>query len=386
MKLADRMNRLGTETAFEVLARARALEAQGRSIVHLEIGEPDFDTPKHVVEAGVTALRGGETHYGPAAGLPVLRDAIARHVAKTRNCVVTPEQVLVTPGGKPVMFYAMLALLQPGDEAIYPNPGFPIYESMIRYTGATAVAAPLRAENGFRMDMAEVARLTNGKTRLLVCNSPGNPCGGVWTREDVESLVALMRANPGLHVLTDEIYWRILYDGEHVSPLSYKEVADRVILLDGFSKAYAMTGWRLGFGVMHPSLLKACVQLQINCASCTASFTQIAGAAALDGPQDAVDTMVAEFRRRRDFLVEGLNEIPGFRCQSPGGAFYVFPDIRGTGRTSAEVQHTLLNDAGVAALSGTAFGAHGEGFVRFSYANSMANLERALKAIGNVFG
>ncbi len=386
MKLAERMNRLGTETAFEVLARARALEAQGRSIVHLEIGEPDFDTPKHVVEAGVTALRGGETHYGPAAGLPVLRDAIARHVAKTRNCVVTPEQVLVTPGGKPVMFYAMLALLQPGDEAIYPNPGFPIYESMIRYTGATAVAAPLRAENGFRMDMAEVARLTNGKTRLLVCNSPGNPCGGVWTREDVESLVALMRANPGLHVLTDEIYWRILYDGEHVSPLSYKEVADRVILLDGFSKAYAMTGWRLGFGVMHPSLLKACVQLQINCASCTASFTQIAGAAALDGPQDAVDTMVAEFRRRRDFLVEGLNKIPGFRCQSPGGAFYVFPDIRGTGRTSAEVQHTLLNDAGVAALSGTAFGAHGEGFVRFSYANSMANLERALKAIGNVFG
>jgi aspartate/methionine/tyrosine aminotransferase len=284
------------------------------------------------------------------------------------------------------MFYAMLAVLQPGDEAIYPNPGFPIYESMIKYTGAKPVAAAIRSENQFRMDMAEVARLVTDETRLLIANSPGNPCGGVWTEADVEALVALLRKHPKLRVLSDEIYWRILYEGKHVSPLSYPDVADRVILLDGFSKAYAMTGWRLGFGVMHKDLAKACTQIQINCASCTASFTQLAGVEALTGPQDSVAAMVAEFKKRRDFLVAGLNSIKGFRCQSPRGAFYVFPEIRGTGLDSAGVQNTLLYDAGVATLAGTAFGAHGEGFLRLSYANSMDNLERALTAIQRIFG
>jgi aspartate/methionine/tyrosine aminotransferase len=385
MRLADRMGRLGTETAFEVLARARALEAQGRTIVHLEIGEPDFDTPPNVIEAATRALRSGETHYGPAAGLPALRETIAQHVGKTRGCKVLPEQVIVTPGAKPVMFYSMLALLQPGDEAIYPNPGFPIYESMIRYTGARPVPAPLRAENGFRIDMQEVAGLINPRTRLLIANSPGNPCGGCWTRADVEALVELLRQHQDLYVLSDEIYWRILYDGEHCSPLSYPEVAGRVILLDGFSKAYAMTGWRLGYGVMHQDLLKACVQLQVNCASCTASFTQMAGVEALNGPQGPVEAMVAEFRRRRDFLVAELNRIRGFRCSTPGGAFYVFPDIRGTGLKSAQVQQTLLHDAGVATLAGTAFGSYGEGFLRLSYANSLPNLQRAVQSIAQVF-
>ena len=386
MRLADRMGLLGTETAFEVLARAKALEAQGKSIVHLQIGEPDFDTPQNVVEAGVAALRAGQTHYGPAPGLPVLREAVASYVARTRGCKVAPEEVLVTPGGKPIMFYAILVLLQPGDEAVYPNPGFPIYESMIRYSGAKAVPAPLRYDNDFRMDMQEVDRLVNDKTRLLIVNSPGNPCGNTVTAEDVQAVVALLHKRPNLYLLTDEIYSRILYEGQHHSPLAFAAIKDRVILLDGFSKAYAMTGWRLGYGVMHKDLCKACTQLQINVNSCTASFTQIAGVEALNGPQTAVETMVAEFRRRRDFLVAGLNRIQGFRCRVPGGAFYVFPEIKGTGKKSREVQELLLNEAGVAALHGNAFGEHGEGYLRFSYANSLENLQEALRRIERVFG
>jgi len=386
MKLADCMGRLGTETAFEVLARAKALEAQGKSIVHLQIGEPDFDTPKNVIEAGVKALREGQTHYGPAAGLPALREAIASYVNRTRGCKVAPEQVLVTPGGKPIMFYAILALLQQGDEAVYPNPGFPIYESMIKFAGAKAVAAPLRYENDFRMDMKEVGKLVNDKTRLLIVNSPGNPCGNTVTLEDVQFLVALLAEHQNLYLLTDEIYSRILYEGKHFSPLTLGEHTDRIILLDGFSKAYAMTGWRLGYGVMHKDLCVACTRLQINVNSCTASFTQHAGVEALNGPQDTVTAMVSEFRRRRDFLVAGLNKVRGFRCKLPGGAFYVLPEIKGTGKTSRQVQDMLLDEAGVAALSGTAFGAHGEGYLRFSYANSMEKLQDALTRIERVFG
>ncbi|MCC6670832.1 MAG: pyridoxal phosphate-dependent aminotransferase [Planctomycetes bacterium] len=384
-KLAERMNRLGTETAFEVLARAKALAAQGRHIIHLEIGEPDFDTPANVIDAGIRALRSGQTHYGPAPGLPQLREAVARYVARTRRTQVSAEQVLVTPGGKPVMFYLMLALLQQGDEAVYPNPGFPIYESMIRYTGARPVPARLHPENDFRLDFREVRKIVNDKTRLLITNSPGNPCGNAMTRADTEAVVELLHEHKNLHVLSDEIYSRLLYEGEHSSPLSYPEVSDRVIVLDGFSKTYAMTGWRLGYGVMHRDLVKACAQLQVNCASCTASFTQLAGVEALEGPQDAVEHMCAEFRRRRDYLIAELNRIPGFRCVRPHGAFYAFPEIRGTGLSSAEVQNRLLNEAGVATLSGTAFGEHGEGFLRLSYANSMDNLKLAVERIRAAF-
>ena len=380
MRLAERMSRLGTETAFEVLARAKALEAHGREIIHLEIGEPDFDTPAHIKAAAVRALEEGWTHYTPAAGIPALREAIADYIRRTRGIPVGPEHVVVVPGGKPIMFFAILALVEEGDEVIYPNPGFPIYESMIRFVGARPVPLRLRMENEFRVDVEELARLITPRTRMLILNSPANPTGGVLTREDLEAIAELCLKHD-LVVLSDEIYSRILYEGEHISIASFPGMLERTIILDGFSKTYAMTGWRLGYGVMPEPLAEAVTRLMINSNSCTAAFTQIAGIAALTGPQDDVDRMVAAFRERREVMVEGLNRIPGFRCLKPKGAFYAFPNIEGTGMSSRELAHYLLEEAGVAVLSGTAFGEYGEGFLRLSFANSIENIQKALERI-----
>lgn len=383
MKLAKRMSRLGTETAFEVLAKAKALEAQGREIIHLEIGEPDFDTPANIIAAGVKALNSGQTHYTPAAGILPLRQSIANEVARTRGIPVQPEQVVVVPGGKPIMFYVMLAMCESGDEVIYPNPGFPIYESMINFAGAKAVPIPLRMENDFGLDVDELKSLVNDRTRLIILNSPANPTGGVLTAEQLAQVAELAMAR-GIPVLSDEIYGRILYEGEFASIASVPGMADQTIILDGYSKTYAMTGWRMGYGVMPAELARYITKLVTNSTSCTATFSQYAGIEALEGPQDAVDAMVAAFRRRRDLIVDGLNQIPGFRCLSPKGAFYVFPNIEATGKTSQELADLLLYEGGVAALSGTCFGAYGEGFLRFSYANSEENLRKALERINDV--
>jgi aspartate/methionine/tyrosine aminotransferase len=378
--LARRMARLGTETAFEVLSKAKALERQGRNIIHLEIGEPDFDTPKHVVEAAVDALRGGWTHYGPSAGLPELRDAIARYVSRTRGVAVQPEEVVVVPGGKPIMFYVMLALIDEGDEVIYPNPGFPIYESMINYAGGTAVPIPLREERDFAMDVDEMARLITPRTRLIILNSPQNPTGGVLGRADVERAARAI-GNRNILVLADEIYSRLQFEGEPFSIMSVPGMQERTILLDGFSKTYAMTGWRIGYGVMRADLAAQITRLMTNSNSCTASFTQRAALSALEGDQSAVGAMRAEFERRSRVFVDGLNRIKGFRARMPKGAFYVFANVEGTGWTSKALADALLEEAGVAALAGTAFGRYGEGYVRFSVANSMENLVEALRRI-----
>ncbi len=380
MRLAECMNRLGTESAFDVLARAKALEAQGRDIIHLEIGEPDFDTPDHIVEAAVRALRDGHTHYTPAAGVPELRQAIAQHISSSRGVEVYPEQVVVTPGAKPIMFFTMLTLLEPGVEAIYPNPGFPIYESVICFTGATPVALPLREEKNFRFDADEFRSLVSDRTRLIILNSPQNPTGGVLTRQDLE-VVAEVAQERGIMVLSDEVYEQILYEGEHFSILTLPGMGQYTILLDGFSKTYAMTGWRLGYGVMPVELAEQITKLMVNSNSCTAAFTQQAGIAALKGPRDATQGMVAAFRERRDVIVDGLNRIPGFRCAQPAGAFYVFPNVEGTGMSSKAAADYLLEEAGVAVLGGAGFGRYGEGYVRLSYANSIANIQRALERI-----
>jgi aspartate aminotransferase len=380
LRLAERMQRLGTETAFEVLVRARALEAKGRDIVHLEIGEPDFDTPANVIEAAVDALRGGWTHYGPSAGLPKLREAIANDVGRFRNIAVTPDEVVVVPGGKPIIFYCMLALANAGDEIIYPNPGFPIYESMINFVSARPVPIPLREERQFRLDVNELARLITPRTRLIILNSPANPTGGVLDEQDIRDIVAAI-GDRNIMVLSDEIYSRLIFEGSHFSPLSIPEFRERTILLDGFSKTYAMTGWRLGFGVMRPDLAAQIARLMTNSNSCTASFTQMAGVEALIGDQSSVTRMCQAFRERRDLMVDGLNRIKGFRCLRPKGAFYVFPNIQGTGWTSQKLANALLDEAGVACLSGTAFGSYGEGYIRFSVANSPQNIEKALTRI-----
>ena len=380
MKLAQRMQLLGTETAFEVLAKAKALEAQGREIIHLEIGEPDFDTPAHIVEAAVKALRDGQTHYTPSAGIPAVRQAIANHVNQSRKVDIQPEHVVVTPGAKPIMFFIILALLDDGDEAIYPDPGFPIYESMINFVGAKAVPLPLREEKEFRFDPAEFRSLVTDRTRLIILNSPQNPTGGVLTREDV-AVVAEVARERDIMVLSDEVYEQILYEGEHVSIMSLPGMQPRTILLDGFSKTYAMTGWRLGYGIMPAPLAEQITKLMVNSNSCTAAFTQLAGVAALTGPRDEVNAMVAAFRKRRDVIVAGLNQIPGFGCVNPAGAFYAFPNIKGTGMPAKALADYLLNTAGVAALGGTSFGRYGEGYLRFSYANSVENIERALNRI-----
>jgi aspartate aminotransferase len=384
MNFATRMSRLGTESAFEVLARAKALERQGKSIVHLEIGEPDFDTPAHIKDAAKQALDAGATHYGPSAGLPELREAIAKHVGLTRGVPVTPEEVVVTPGAKPIMFFTILALAGAGDEVIYPNPGFPIYESVINFAGATPVAIPLREETGFNFDMERFEASVGPRTKLIIVNSPQNPTGGVLERSQIERIAAIAAARR-IPVLTDEIYRQFLYEGEFVSLMGLPGMRDLAILLDGFSKSYAMTGWRLGYGVMPPPIAEHVTRLMVNSASCTASFVQLAGLAALEGDQTPVARMVAEFKRRRDLVVDGLNTLPGVRCARPRGAFYVFPNVTGTRRPSAEVADRLLSEAGVAALSGTAFGQHGEGYLRLSYATSEANLREALARMRPVF-
>src|SRR2546422_353919 len=380
MNIASRMARLGTESAFEVLARARALERSGREIVHLEIGEPDFDTPVHIKEAAKQALDAGATHYGPSAGLPELREAIAKHVAETRGVPVSPEEVVVTPGAKPIMFFTIMALIGDGDEVIHPNPGFPIYESVINFVGGVPVPIPLREDSGFGFDLELFERRVSSKTKLIVINSPANPTGGVLDRDQLGRIAAIAAAR-GIPVLTDEIYRQFLYEGEFASIMGLPGMGDRTILLDGFSKSYAMTGWRLGYGVMPPPLAEHVARLMVNSNSCTASFVQLAGIAALQGDQTPVTRMVAEFKRRRDLLVDGLNRLPGVRCALPRGAFYVFPSIEATARPSADVAERLLNEAGVAVLAGTAFGAHGAGYLRLSYANSVENIDRALQRI-----
>jgi aspartate aminotransferase len=384
MRLASRMSRLGTETAFSVLAKARALEAQGRHIIHLEIGEPDFDTPENIVEAGVRALRDGQTHYTPAAGIPQLREAIAADVAKSRGIKVDPAQVVVTPGGKPIMFFIILALIDEGDEVVMPNPAFPIYESMVDFVGGKPVFVPLRQEQGFRFDLDEFKSKLTDRTRLVILNSPANPTGGILTKADIEGLANILRERPEIMILSDEIYSRLLYTGEFASIAAEPEMADRTIILDGFSKTWAMTGWRLGYGVMPQELAEQVSKLQVNSNSCVNAATQWAGLEAITGPQDSVARMLEEFRGRRDLIVSGLNALPGVECLTPEGAFYAFPNISGTGRSSAELADLLLNEAGVAALSGTAFGQYGEGHLRFSYANSRENISMAIARMGEV--
>ena len=380
MDIAERMGRLGTESAFEVLARARALERQGRQVVHLEIGEPDFDTPEHIKAAAKGALDAGATHYGPSAGIPELRAAIARHVGETRGIDIGPDEVVVTPGAKPIMFFAILALVNRGDEVIYPNPGFPIYESVVNFVGGVPVPIPLTEETGFGFDLAELERRVSRKTRLIIINSPGNPTGGVLEPDDIGRIADLAR-HYRVPVLSDEIYRRFLYEGEFASVASLPGMKPQTIILDGFSKSYAMTGWRLGYGVMPPALAEHMTRLMTNSASCTATFIQHAGVAALQGDDAPVREMVEEFRLRRDLIVDGLNQIPGVTCQRPRGAFYVFPSVKALRRPSKEIATYLLDEAGVALLWGTAFGEFGEGYLRLSYAASREAIGRALEAM-----
>ena len=382
LRLAKRMSRLGTETAFEVLVRARALEAKGKNIIHLEIGEPDFDTPGNIIESATKALHRGWTHYGPSAGLPALREAIAEDAGRRRGVQVDPAEVVVVPGGKPIIFFSILALVEEGDEVIFPNPGFPIYESMIHFLGARAVPIRLREEKDFNLDVEEFASLITDRTKLIILNSPHNPTGGVMPERDVRAIAKAI-GERDIMVLSDEIYSRLLFEGKHFSIVSLDGWKERTILLDGFSKTYAMTGWRMGYGVMRADLATHVARLMTNSNSCTASFTQVAGIEALRGDQSSVDSMCAEFKRRRDVFVAGLNKIPGFSCRAPHGAFYVFPNITGTGWRSKKLADAILEEAGVACLAGTAFGDFGEGYLRFSVANSIENLEQALERINS---
>ena len=378
MKLAKRMDRILIETAFEVLVRARALEAKGRSVIHLEIGEPDFETPRHVIEAAKEALDQGWTHYGPTQGYPDFRQAIAEHVSETRGISVGPQNVCVVPGGKPIIFFPMLALIEPGDEVIYPNPGFPIYESMIQFLEGVPVPVPLLESRGFSFDLDVFRSKLSDRTKMIVLNSPQNPTGGVIPPEDIRAIAEMVR-DRDLMILSDEIYSRIYYAEPPLSITTIPGMLEKTIILDGFSKIYAMTGWRMGYGVMPEWLVDAVNKLMVNSNSCTASFTQRAGMAALRGPQDEPLRMVEEFRKRRDAFCDGLNTLPGFRCRRTDGAFYAFPNITGTGYSSKELADRLLDEAGVACLSGTSFGKFGEGFLRFSYANSLENLMDAVE-------
>ena len=378
--LAERMKRLGTETAFEVLAKAKAMEAEGRDVVHLEIGEPDFDTPRNIIDAAIKALNEGYTHYGPSAGLPQARKTFAEFITKDRGVEVGPENIVIPPGAKPILFFSILALCGEGDEVIYPNPGFPIYESVINFSGAKPVPIPLREEKAFSFDLEEMKELVTDKTKLMIINSPQNPTGGVLTPADMKGIAELADKHDAW-ILSDEVYSKMVYEGEHVSIYDYPEVKDRTILLEGHSKTYAMTGWRLGYGVMPTALAEQISKLQTNSNSCTASYTQMAGIEAITGDQTESRKMMAEFKARRDLIVDGLNEIPGFKCLKPKGAFYVFPNITGTGMKSKQIEEHLLEKAGVAGLSGTSFGKYGEGYLRFSYANSKENLKKALAKI-----
>ena len=381
------MTRLGTETAFEVMARAKALQAEGKEIIHLQIGEPDFTTPKHIIEAGVAALREGHTHYSPAAGIMPLREAIIEDVYVRRGVRPKVDQVIVTPGAKPILFFVILACIEEGDEVIYPNPGFPIYESVINFVGGTAVPLPLKEKNDFRFDPDEFRSLITEKTRLIIINSPQNPTGGVLTRKDIE-VVAEVAKERNILVLSDEVYKNIIYEGVHESIYALPEMQDCTVLLDGFSKTYAMTGWRLGFGVMREDLAQKVERLMINSNSCTATFSQYAAIAALKGPTEEVDAMVETFRKRQDVIVDGLNEIPAISCRKPKGAFYVFPNVKEINMSSRDLETYLLNKAGVALLSGTAFGKYGDGYLRLSYANSIENIQKGLdrirKALKNI--
>jgi aspartate aminotransferase len=380
LRLAERMARLGTESAFEVLVRARELEALGKEIIHLEIGEPDFATPANIVNAAAGALREGWTHYGPPAGLLALREAVAEHTQQQIGVAVDPSEVVITPGGKPIMFFTILALVQESDEVLYPNPGFPIYESMIQFVGARAVPYGLREDHDFDVDVGEILEKITDRTRLIIVNSPHNPTGGVMSRLALANLAKEL-ASREILVLSDEIYSRLIYEGTQSSLAQFPGMKEWTIILNGFSKAYAMTGWRLGYGIMRADLARQVALLMTNSNSCTASFSQVAGVEALRGDQSPVEHMREEFRRRRAAIVEGLNRIPGFSCRQPHGAFYVFPNIKGTQRNSKALADALLNDAGVACLAGTAFGNWGEGYLRFSFANSVENIQRALDRI-----
>ena len=382
MRLAQRMTRLGTETAFEVLAKARLLEAEGMDVVHLEIGEPDFDSPSNIVEAGKSALDDGFTHYGPSPGFPDLRDRIAQEIRETRGVHVTGDNVVVTPGGKPIMFFLIMALVDQGDEVLYPNPGFPIYESMINFVGGVPVPMQLHESRGFNIDIDEVERSISDRTKLMIVNSPNNPCGSVMSKDDLERLAQLAMDND-IAVLSDEIYSGFLYEGEHHSISSFPNMRERTIILDGFSKSYAMTGWRIGYGVMPLELVEPISRLVTNSVSCTAGFTQVAALEALNGSREDVHSMVAEFKKRRSIIVDGLNSIKGIRCPLPKGAFYAFPNVEETGLSSRRFADDLLTEAGVACLPGESFGQYGDGFVRFSFANSTQNIEKALDRIEN---
>jgi aspartate/methionine/tyrosine aminotransferase len=375
------MEGLGTETAFEVLAKAKALEKEGRDIVHLEIGEPDFDTPNNIKEAAIKAMRAGYTHYVPAAGIPELRTAIAEYLSKSRNIDVDPDEVVVTPGAKPIIFFSILACVEPGDEVMYPNPGFPIYESMINFVGAKPVPMPLKEENDFSIDNDDTADKINKKTKMIILNSPQNPTGGVLTKDNLEAIADCLKNRDDVFVLSDEVYSQMPYEGKHESIASLPSMKEKIILMDGFSKTYAMTGWRLGYAAMQKDLAQKITQLMINSNSCTCAFTQMAGVEALRGPQAESKRMVEEFRRRRDVIVPGLNKIKGITCKKPRGAFYVFPNVKSFGMESKKLSDFFLQKAGVAVLSGTAFGAYGEGYLRLSFANSVENIQKALKRI-----
>ena len=381
--LASRQDRLGTETAFLTLARARELEAQGRHIVHLEIGEPDFDTPRHIIDAAKDALDGGYTHYGPSPGEMPVRDAIAAHQTERQGYEIGSDRIIVTPGGKPVMFFSILALVEEGDEVIYPNPGFPIYESMINYAGATAVPIPLEERFDFSLDVDRLESLVTDRTKLLIVNSPNNPCGSVIPDGDLERIAKIAVEND-LVVMSDEIYKDMYYAGSHTSITKFDDMVDRTIILDGFSKSYAMTGWRLGYGVFPEFMMDAVTKLMTNSVSCTSVAVQMAGIAALEGPQDSVTEMMDEFRVRRDLIVNGMNNLPGVTCREPGGAFYAFPNISGTGLDSRTFADRAMDEAGVALLSGTAFGEYGNGYIRISFANSRDNLTLAIDRLGEM--
>ncbi len=383
LKLAKRMGNLGTETAFEVLAKAKKLEAEGKHIIHLEIGEPDFPTPDNISQAAIKSIQAGDTHYTPSNGILPLRESIARYMSRTRGLEFHPDEVVMTPGGKPIMFYAIIALVDEGDEVIYPNPGFPIYESMIKFMGGKPVPIPLKEDKGFAFDPEDLRKLITPKTKLLIINTPQNPTGGILKKEAIEKIAEIIK-DKDIWVLSDEIYSRLIFTGDHFSITQVPGFKDRTIILDGFSKYYAMTGWRAGFGVMSKELAPLISKLMTNSNSCTNAFVQKGCIEALEGPQDSVDQMKAEFLARRDIIVDGLNSVPGFSCIVPDGAFYAFPNITKTGYTSRELNDHLLYKGNVAALSGTAFGEYGEGYLRFSYANSRENIKEAIKRIKSV--
>ena len=384
MNLAKRMERLGTETAFEVLAKARKLEQEGKHIVHLEIGERDFETADHIKNAAIEALNGGFTHYVPSAGILEVRESISKNIDNTRQVNYNPDQIIITPGAKPIMFFTILALAEPDFEVVFPDPGFPIYESMINFCGGKAVPMPLRGNLNYHPDIEELETLINDRTRLLILNSPNNPCGSVLNKEETEAIVALVEKFPNLYVLSDEVYKDIIYTGQHLSVSQYESIKDRVIILDGLSKSYAMTGWRLGYGAFPEELVPHITKLAVNSVSCTSAFSQMALIAALEGDQSGVVSMVEEFSRRREVIVSGLQNINGIKCPNPEGAFYVFADITNTGITSSEFETKSLQEAGVAVLSGTAFGSYGEGFIRLSYANSIENINIAIDRLNNM--